>query len=297
MKKFEAINYINKQLGEDLLKNPNTNFSNINSKRSVWWMNIKLERLKEDFNILLVGENELHWLKIPANSFEPSIDFRIWQEKKAIDLYISSDRNDRFFKDISSGARGVDFKSFIFKSYSIPENLKQDLNEKVKNSKTVQKQLHSLKQFEIQQDQKNISYNKLFGDHLRGASKITLQDPYIRYHHQFENLVEFCRLLESIKKDNQNLHFELVTWNSDEFKNNSLEYLQSLKESLAESQIEFSYKFEDNHDRYIQTDTGWKIILGRGLDLFHKVDSIISLAHRDQTKRRCKACEITYLKI
>ena len=88
-----------------------------------------------------------------------------------------------------------------------------------------------------------------------------------------------------------------MTWNSEDFKDNSREYLQSLKDSLNESGINFSYKFEDHHDRFIQTDTGWKILLGRGLDIFHKVNSKISLAHRDQTKRRCKACEITYLKI
>ncbi|WP_282018180.1 MIT C-terminal domain-containing protein [Salegentibacter mishustinae] len=297
MKKSTAINFINKIELKQVLSNKNTNFATINSRRPVWWMNIKLERLKEDFNILLVGENDLFWLKIPANSFEPYRDFRIWKEKNAIDLYISSDKNDRYFKDISSGARGVDFKPFIFKTLPIPETLKKELKEEGKISKKSRKRLPTSRQFEIQQNQKDISYDQLFGDYLKGSGKVILQDPYIRFHHQFENLVEFCQMLEAIKENGQNLDFELITWNSDDFKNNSLDYLQSLKDSLEESGINFSYKFEDNHDRYIQTDTGWKILLGRGLDIFHKVNSKISLAHRDQTKRRCKACEITYLHI
>jgi hypothetical protein len=297
MKKSSAISYINNQVGQQVLNNSNTSFSNINSRRSVWWMNIKLEKLKRDFNILIVGEKDLHWLKIPANSFNPYRDFRIWEEKGAIDLYISSDIKDRYLRDISSGARGVDFKPFLHKTYVIPVELKEQSNKKVNKLNSVSSVLPTSSQFEIENNQKNISFEKLFSNYLTGTKRIILQDPYIRLHHQFENLVEFCQLLETIKIAEQDLHFELVTWNSDEFKNNSLEYLQSLKDSLEESGIYFTYKFVNNHDRFIQTDTGWKILLGRGLDIFHKVNSKISLAHRDQTKRRCKSCEITYIKI
>ncbi|MEZ5055513.1 MAG: MIT C-terminal domain-containing protein [Saprospiraceae bacterium] len=35
--------------------------------------------------------------------------------------------------------------------------------------------------------------------------------------------------------------------------------------------ILFSYEFNENiHDRSINLDNGWKIILGRGLDIFSK---------------------------
>lgn len=297
MRKFTAVNFVNKQLGQEVLKNSNTNFSNINSRRLVWWMNIKLDRLKEDFNILLVDKEELHWLKVQANHFNnPRAIFRVWEEKKAIDLYISADKNDRYFKDLSSGATEVDFKPLIHKSFSIPDYLELDNSIKTVSKRKNSKGHPIVNQISIENEQSNISYEKLFGDYLIGSTKITLQDPYIRYHHQFENLVEFCQLLEDVKKDGQYLHFELITWNSDEFKNNSLEYLHGLRDSLNESGIKFTYKFEDKHDRFIQTDTGWKIILGRGLDIFHKVNSKISLAHRDQTKRRCKECEVTYIR-
>ena len=42
----------------------------------------------------------------------------------------------------------------------------------------------------IKDNQTGISYKKLFGNYLKGAINITLQDPYIRMYYQFNNLVE-----------------------------------------------------------------------------------------------------------
>jgi len=53
---------------------------------------------------------------------------------------------------------------------------------------------------------------------------------------------------------------------------------------------------KDLHDRWIETDTGWRIILGRGLDLFLKPEGKFTLGFMDQTKRRCKATTITYMR-
>ncbi|GAA4314620.1 hypothetical protein GCM10023115_28190 [Pontixanthobacter gangjinensis] len=263
-------------------------------------MNIKLDRFRETINIILVDKEEIFWLQIPANTFtDIESNFKIWEAKNAVDIHISADRNDRYMKDIASGGFLIDFKSFVKERIAIPAEYIQE--ESTESNKPIRRRasvnLPKIGQKILLHNQSNISYKSLFEKYLEGATRITIQDPYIRYHHQFENLVEFCQILEDVKQDNADLHFELVTWNSEEFKDNSREYLKSLKDSLNESGINFTYKFEDKHDRFIQTDTGWKIILGRGLDIFHKVNSKISLAHRDQTKRRCKACEITYLRV
>ena len=51
------------------------------------------------------------------------------------------------------------------------------------------------------------------------------------------------------------------------------------------------------HDRSIETDTGWKILLGRGLDIFQYVASdAFDLASRRQVYRQVKAFGITYVK-
>jgi ATP-dependent Lon protease len=54
---------------------------------------------------------------------------------------------------------------------------------------------------------------------------------------------------------------------------------------------------ENHHDRFIAADNGWKITLGRGLDIFEKIEGRFNVADMDQTKRKCKSCEMTYLKL
>ena len=51
------------------------------------------------------------------------------------------------------------------------------------------------------------------------------------------------------------------------------------------------------HDRSISTDTGWTILLGRGLDIFQRMsDSPFDLATKYQKYRELKAFGITYLR-
>jgi len=47
----------------------------------------------------------------------------------------------------------------------------------------------------------------------------------------------------------------------------------------------------------LKIDTGWRISLGRGLDIFKKTEGKFSLGFVDQTKRECKATTITYTKV
>ena len=51
------------------------------------------------------------------------------------------------------------------------------------------------------------------------------------------------------------------------------------------------------HDRSITTDTGWKILLGRGLDVFQRMsDSPFDLATKYQKYREVKGFGITYIR-
>ena len=73
------------------------------------------------------------------------------------------------------------------------------------------------------------------------------------------------------------------------------EKLEELKRGLLNDHIQLKYRFEENlHDRRIETDTGWRITLGRGLDIFQKPDDRFTLGFMDQTKRKCKATSIVY---
>ena len=146
-------------------------------------------------------------------------------------------------------------------------------------------------------NQTGISYRALFADYLKGATSITLQDPYIRMPHQFRNLLEFCLMLANNKNPEDELSLEVVTWNDDEHIPVSMQHLDEIQENLADLGIAMTYRMEQHHDRFIAADNGWKITLGRGLDIFEKYEGRFNVASLDQTKRKCKACELTYLRL
>ena len=76
-------------------------------------------------------------------------------------------------------------------------------------------------------------------------------------------------------------------------------YLLQIKQSAAVLGIVLDVEFVEPqaiHDRSISTDTGWNILLGRGLDIFQRLsDSPFDLATKYQKYRELKAFGITYL--
>ncbi|MDD3580046.1 MAG: BREX system Lon protease-like protein BrxL [Desulfobacca sp.] len=150
---------------------------------------------------------------------------------------------------------------------------------------------------DIAEGQRGLSYIKLFRPYLAGANAIRVVDPYIRFDYQIHNFINFC---EGVLPPAQGfLQLSLVTAadsNDDEVLISAK--LEELKSSLLQDRIDFSYSFDRSvHDRWIETDTGWRIILGRGLDIFQKPTGKFSLGFMDQTKRLCKATTITYTRV
>lgn len=153
-------------------------------------------------------------------------------------------------------------------------------------------------QVSLKDNQTGISYQKLFGDYLRGATNITLQDPYIRLPYQFKNLLEFCGMLDSLKEPDQEIELEVVTFNTADHLQDSADNFEELKENLQDLGIHLSYRFDAQlHDRSIYANNGWKVSLGRGLDIFDRIEGRFNIADIDQTRRKCKACDITFLRI
>ena len=71
-----------------------------------------------------------------------------------------------------------------------------------------------------------------------------------------------------------------------------------VKQGAAVGGINFDVSFDDTiHDRSIVTDTGWKILLGRGLDIFQYVTGdAFDLATKLQEYRHVKAFGVTYIR-
>ncbi len=46
----------------------------------------------------------------------------------------------------------------------------------------------------VQENETGVSYYRLFADYLKGARRISMQDPYIRKPYQIKNLIEFIQV-------------------------------------------------------------------------------------------------------
>jgi ATP-dependent Lon protease len=153
----------------------------------------------------------------------------------------------------------------------------------------------------FQENQRGISFDTLFGAYLRGASKITITDPYVRLFYQARNFMEFLETVVKHKPREEEVAVHLIT-TEDEFKGElQRNHLEKIKESSGSVGVDFTWEFDNTatiHARHIVTDHGWKILLDRGLDIFqhYEMNDTFTFANRLQQYRPCKAFEVTYLK-
>lgn len=138
------------------------------------------------------------------------------------------------------------------------------------------------------------SYASLLGPYLKGAKYIKIVDPYIREDFQIRNIRDLCAIIEG--DNNNKVQIRLHTKaDSSEEKATISEKLDNIKSALADSEKNFAYLFKGaDHDRWISTDTGWKIILSRGLDIFQRPETNCGFDELDQSLRSCKGFHITY---
>jgi ATP-dependent Lon protease len=155
--------------------------------------------------------------------------------------------------------------------------------------------LPKVKNISVRENQTGISYEALFGDYLKGAKQITIEDPFIRMPYQIKNLIELLSLISRLKEVDEEVNVHLLTSNTDDRIPDSIDAFDEITESVLEVGINFTYEFKDFHDRKIITDTGCEIILGRGLDIFEARRGY-SLEEYMQERRRCKAFTAVLLK-
>jgi ATP-dependent Lon protease len=153
----------------------------------------------------------------------------------------------------------------------------------------------------IEENQKGISYDRLFGEYLVDATSVTITDPYIRNFYQIKNLMDFIEVIVRHKKPDEQNKIKLITI-EDDFKGESqTANFEKIKEECQRVGIDFTWKYAPNgsiHARHIVTDHGWKIALDRGLDIFqpYDINDLLSLTNRLQQFRPCKAFEVTFIK-
>ncbi|MCK0165739.1 BREX system Lon protease-like protein BrxL [Marinobacter sp. S6332] len=157
------------------------------------------------------------------------------------------------------------------------------------------------KHITFQENRKGVSYASLFGPYLKGAGQITVTDPYIRLFYQIRNFMEFLEVIVKGKADEDEPAVHLIT-TRDEFKGELQdESFEKIQQSASAVGIKFTWEFDETgtiHARHIITDTGWKISLDRGLDIFqqYEMNDAFAFTNRLQQYRSCKTFEATFIK-
>ena len=157
------------------------------------------------------------------------------------------------------------------------------------------------KHLTFQENQKGLSFDTLLGPYLKGATAITVTDPYIRLFYQVRNFMEFLETVVKHKAPDEEVSVHLVT-TEDEFKGEQQkDNFEKMKEAACSVGVNFTWEFDGTgtiHARHIVTDHGWKISLDRGLDIFqhYEMNDAFTFANRLQQCRPCKAFEVTFIK-
>jgi ATP-dependent Lon protease len=167
------------------------------------------------------------------------------------------------------------------------------------NEEAESTELESGRHVVVKENQTGVSYERLFGKYVKEARRIEIVDPYIRRFYEVKNVQEFCDMLLRIKPEGEEVHVSLLTGADSEDLDEQEKHLDNLEESLRGSGIRFEYEitWDSIHARSIKTDTGWKISLDRGLDIFQAHgENPFDLARINQEQRQCKPFEVTYLR-
>jgi ATP-dependent Lon protease len=155
--------------------------------------------------------------------------------------------------------------------------------------------------FVFSENRKGISYDNLFGPYLNGATKIVVTDPYVRLFYQVRNMMELLETILRKKAPEDQVEVELITGPDEGGIGNQRENLDSVVDACQGTGVTFKWSFDGTgaaHARHIVTNTGWKISLDRGLDIFQRypMNEALSLTNRLQEQRAVKQFEVTFLR-
>lgn len=151
------------------------------------------------------------------------------------------------------------------------------------------------------ENRKGISFDKIFGPWTDGATRIIITDPYIRKYHQARNVMELIEMLIRRKQPEDQVAVHLVTAPDDGNIQEQRECLDGIAEACTGTGVDFTWAFDGSgtlHARDVTTDTGWKMVLDRGLDIFQPTPRKMngfSLGERMQEHRMVKGFYVTYV--
>ena len=212
--------------------------------------------------------------------------------KRAVEL----DMSKRYTESIVCYKEGLQLLLEVMKSIGDKEKknkYRQKAEEYLGRTEKVQQIIDKEKengkyheQIKIEANSTGHSYDSIFGRFLDNeVREISVEDPYIRAHHQITNFLRLCELF--VKKCENLRRIKLVTSRDSNEKEQEAKF-EELKSSLSSRKIELIYEFSTTlHDREVRLDTGWIVKIGRGLDIFKPPEGKIVLGYFDLHLRKC----------
>lgn len=156
---------------------------------------------------------------------------------------------------------------------------------------------------EYRENQRGLSYERLFGPYLDGVQKVEIIDPYIRKFYQCRNLMEVLEvILSHFDYSIPEVKVHLTTVRDDEYADSKQEdYLQQIAEAMDPMGLAFTYDYDETrtiHDRKMVINDTWGILLGRGLDIWQHFDAgnAFSVEANVPEMRKVKEFGITYFR-
>jgi len=174
-----------------------------------------------------------------------------------------------------------------------PETEKQTEEPQGTVHKSGIKEVYEIKNGEI------YTFDDLFGDYLRDAEDIIIEDRYIFNDRHFTNLEEFIKAAfkaHSIAQTKPLKSIKLITSlakyaakgtveENKEATKYQKERLKDIRVKLRKKNVDFTYEFgAEFHDRLVVLSNGWYFILGMGLDFFNREEDPYSIPTCRETR-------------
>ena len=250
------------------------------------------QEIEELLKFAMEGRKRVKDQILRIDSTLPQVDFS-YTSNSGVEVKVKTTEEIQYKGLYNGGVEDSEDEEIV----TTPE-VAEVVNENSKESETKEEEIKE-HHFVIEENQIGVTYEKLFGRLFKGVKNIVITDPYIRNFYQTVNLMELLEVVDKAKSETDIVTVELIT-SADEYNEQiQRENLNTIRESCLQMGIEFSYQFDSSiHARSIVTDTGWKVLLDRGLDIFQNCErkDAFQFTTRLQKYRPCKKFEITYLR-
>ncbi|MCB1659169.1 MAG: hypothetical protein KDI39_13170, partial [Pseudomonadales bacterium] len=132
---------------------------------------------------------------------------------------------------------------------------------------------------------------------LQQATEITISDLNIGLIHQQDNLLELLTTIANAKPSSQHSNVQLIITTDLFMEEQQDSDLQHIAKACLDVGITLTWQFVPSTDiteSFIQTNTGWKIQITQGLNIYQPVQSHdkFSLTTRLPQYRPCRAFEM-----